>query len=79
MAKLPTADEKARMALEAFRSINGRPGDVVTRRHFTAVALEKRWRSDEVAEGIKEGYDRGWFEDGPNGSVRLTKAGFSEL
>ena len=79
MAKLPTADEKARMALEAFRSINGRPGDVVTRRHFTAVALEKGWRIDEVAEGIEECSDRDWFEDGPNGSVRPTKAGFSEL
>ena len=56
MAKLPTADEKARIALEAFRSINGRPGDVVTKQHFTAVALEKRWRNDEVAEGIKECY-----------------------
>jgi len=79
MAKLPTADEKARMALEAFRSIAGRPGDVVTRQHFTAVAREKGWRIDEVVEGIKVCYDRSWFEVGPNGSDRLTETGFSEL
>jgi hypothetical protein len=79
MATLPTAEEKARMALAVFRRLNKRAGDVVQINGFISVAASMKLRSEEIAEGIEHGMNLGWFEDAGNGSVRLTQKGFAEI
>ena len=79
MAHLPTDDEKARMALEVFEHFGKRPGEVLTQKNFVVIAAQRNWRIQDVSEGIERCADLGWFEQGPNNSIRLTEAGFAAI
>lgn len=79
MAALPTADEKARMALLVFQHFNVRPDEVLTQGNFVAYAAKNDVRTEDLAEGIDRGYELGWFDGGPNGTIILTKAGFEAI
>ena len=43
------------------------------------LASRKRWRAEEIADGIVQCMTNDWTEDGPNQSVKLTDAGFAEV
>ncbi len=79
MATLPTDIEKARMALDTFKHFGTRPGEVLMLQNFLAVAMKKGWRTTDVVEGLEYGSSQGWFEEGPNHTIRLTAAGYDQI
>lgn len=79
MAQLPTDDEKARIILDIFAHFGTRPGEVIMTRNVMALIMKYRWRNDDIVDGFKIAAGRGWVEDGPNGSIRLTEEGFSQV
>lgn len=67
------------LVLRIFKDFDTRPGEVLMSQNFTAVAAKNGWRNDDIASGIKRGYALGWFEDGPNGTVKLNDSGFAAI
>ena len=79
MATLPTPEESARVVLGIYKRFGIRPGEVLRGNNFMAIAAKIDVRPEDIGVGLEYGYGQGWFEDGPNGSVRLTELGFSEI
>ncbi len=79
MSTLPSSEEKGRMALKIFAHFGTRPGEVLLRGNFVAVSADWGWRINDVADGLDYGLKAGWFEGGPNNSVKLTDAGFAAI
>jgi len=79
MATLPTPEENARRVLNIYKHFGTRPGEGLSTQNFLAVAVDQGLCNDDLLDGLRYGDEKGWFEDGPNGSVRLTEAGFAEI
>jgi hypothetical protein len=79
MAKLPTDDEKLRMALDVFKHFGTRPGEGLMPNNLVATVAKNGWRMDDLKKGIELGYAKGFFENGPNSSIRLTDVGFAAI
>lgn len=79
MAALPTPEESARRVLDIYKHFGTRPGEGLSTQNFLAVAANRGLRTNDLVDGIRYGGENGWFEDGPNGSVLLTEAGFEEI
>ena len=79
MATLPTPEENARMVLNIYKHFGTRPGEWLSTQNFLGVAANQGLHSNDLLDGLRYGGEKGWFEDGPNGSVQLTKAGFAEI
>ncbi len=68
-----------RHALNAFKHFNVRAGEVLMRGNFTAYAMSHNIRTDDMSADIAFGYAQGWFEDGLNGTVKLTPEGYKQV
>ena len=79
MAELPTPEESARMVLKIYEHFRTRPGEGLSTQNFLAVAADQGLNTNDLLDGLRYGDEKGWFENGPNGSVRLTEAGFAEI
>ena len=79
MATLPTPEENARRVLNIYKHFGTRPGEGLSTQNFLAVAVDQGLCNNDLLDGLRYGDEKGWFEDGPNGSVRLTEAGFAEI
>ena len=76
---LPTDDDKARMVLGVFKHFGTRPGEVIMAQNAMAVLVQRGWRNEDLADGFKIAGERGWIEDGPNNTIRLTDEGFAHV
>ena len=79
MAALPTPEENARKVLKIFEHFGAHPDETLSTQNFLAVAANQGLSTNDLLDGLRYGDAQGWFEDGPNGSVRLTEAGFAEI
>ncbi|TYR31976.1 hypothetical protein FY036_12860 [Mesorhizobium microcysteis] len=79
MATLPTLEDKGRMVLTIFKHFDTRPGEVLDKRNLVTMCAQWDWRTSDIAKGVEYGLDTGWFEGGPNNSIRLTEAGFAAI
>jgi hypothetical protein len=76
---MATDDEKLQMALAVFKHLSPSPGQVLSPYDFLAVAVTNSWRNLDVLDGVKAGYTKGFFDDGPNYGVQLTPNGFAAM
>ena len=79
MATLPTSEENARKILEIFEHFNTRSGEAVSAGSISGIAEKKKWRIDDINDGLVWGSEKGWFENKGNGSIMLTAEGFAEM
>ena len=79
MATLPTPEESARKVLKIYEHLGTRPGEGLSTQNISVVAAKQGLSTNDLRDGLRYGDKQGWFEDGPNGSVRLTEAGFAEI
>jgi hypothetical protein len=76
---MPTDDEKLQMALTVFTHLGSIPGQVLMASDFMALAAIHGWRNLDVLDGVKAGYAKGLFDDGPNYGIQLTANGFAAI
>ena len=74
-----TPESAARVILGMFQSHNARPGEAVLSGALGQLTVAGDLSSDGADDGLGYGLLQGWFENGPNGAVRLTEAGFAEI
>ena len=74
-----TEDEKLQMALAAFKRSNRTPGQALSPFDFIDIAAKNSWRNLDVLDGVKAGFAKGFFDDGPNYGIQLTSAGFAAI
>ena len=79
MADVRTPESAARVILDMFQSHNARPGEAVLSGALGQLTVAGLLPSDGVDDGLGFGLAQGWFENGPNGALRLTEAGFAKL
>ena len=79
MATLPTPEASARRVLNIYKHFGTRPGEGLLTQNFLAVAENQGLHNNDLLDGLRYGDEKGWFENGPNGSVLLTEAGFAEI
>ena len=79
MNELLSPEDKARMALVVFKHFGSRPKDTLRADNFVSFAPRRGWAPEDLMAGLEHGKTLGWFEDGPNESVRLTAAGFANI
>lgn len=79
MAQLPNDDDKARMVLDVFKHFGTRPGEVIMAKNAITISVKLGWRNEDLSDGFQIAADRGWIEDGPNGTVCLTEEGFGQV
>ena len=79
MAAETTAEENARKVLSIYRHYGVRPGGALSTQQFLDIAPNVGLSENDLLNGVRYGGEKGWFEDGPNGSMRLTEAGFAEI
>ena len=79
MTDLHTPESAARVILDMFQSHNACPGEAVLPGALGQLTVAGVLPSDGVDNGLGYGLAQGWFENGPNGALRLTEAGFAEI
>lgn len=79
MAETPTPIENARLVLTIYKHFHKKSGEVLWRENFQTYVAEKALSQEDVKSGLIHGYELKWFEDGPNGTIKLTAEGFKEL
>ena len=79
MATMPTAEKSARLILKMYKHFGSCPGECLRMNNFVTLAVERGLRIADLQEGLKYGGEKGWFEDGPNGFVRLTEGGVKNI
>ena len=79
MADVRTPESAARVILDMFQSHNACPGEVVLPGALGQLTVAGLLLSDRVDDGLGYGLEQGWFENGPNGALRLTEAGFAKI
>jgi hypothetical protein len=67
------------MALAVFKHLGAIPGQVLAASDFMALAATNRWRNLDVLDGVKAGYAKGLFDEGPNYGIQLTANGFAAI
>ncbi len=48
-------------------------------RDFITIAAKNGWQNLDLIDGVKLGYAKGFFENGPGHAVQLTKDGFAAI
>jgi hypothetical protein len=76
---MATEDEKLQMALAAFKCSSRTPGQALSPFEFIDIAAKNFWRNLDVLDGVKAGFAKGFFDDGPNYGIQLTSAGFAAI
>jgi hypothetical protein len=72
-------DDTLRMVLDIFKHFGTQPGEVLMPGDFIDVALRKGLSEADIGLGISVGRQRGFFESGPNRSIKLTDTGFAAI
>lgn len=78
LAKVLSAEDKGRSVLAIFAQRKVRAGEGLQPNVLMA-STNNDFRWIDVQDGLAYGAEAGWFEDGPNGSIRLTEAGFAAM
>ncbi len=76
---LPTPVENAKLVLTIYKHFRKRSGEVLWRENFQTYVAENSLSQEDVKIGLIYGYEQKWFEDGPNGTIKLTPEGFKEM
>ena len=75
----PLSEDKGRLVLDIYSHFRGEPGHALRANNFLAVAARRHIKVADLQDGIDYATRQGWIEDGPNGSLRLTEAGFARM
>ncbi len=75
----PTPIENAKLVLTIYKHFRKRSGEVLWAETFQTYVAENKLSQDDVKSGLIYGYEQKWFEDGPNGTIKLTAEGFQEM
>ncbi len=76
---MSTPAENVRIVLDMYKHFKIRPGNVLFAKNFQEYVAEKSLDVEEFKSGLAYGYEQKWFEDGPNGTIRLTEDGYKNL
>ncbi len=79
MTAVATPEENAQFVLAMYKHFHKKPDQVLFARDFQSYVVEKSLDVEDMKSGLAFGYEQKWFEDGPNGTIRLTQAGFDRL
>lgn len=79
MAPMPASEENARKVLLIYQHYGTQPGGSLMTEKFLAVSANYGISEADLLDGVRYGGEQGWLEDGPNGSMQLTAAGFAEI
>lgn len=79
MAQLPTSEESARKVLQIFSHFSTRPGEGLMLNNVYAIVAKRKWRMEDIKDGLEWGANNGWFESGENNFILLTEKGFKEM
>ena len=79
MTNTCTPERAARVILDMFQSHNACPGEAVLPGALGQLTVAGMLPSDGVDDGLGYGLGQGWFENGPNGALRLTEVGFAKM
>ncbi len=79
MAEQSTPAETVKLVLAMYKHYHIRAGSVLFTKNFTEYTAEKALNAEDVKSGLAYGYEQKWFEDGPNGTIKLTVEGYKEL
>ncbi len=79
MAEQQTPAENAKLVLAMYKHFHIRAGSVLFAKNFTEYTAEKGLDADDVKSGVADCYEQKSFEDGPNGTTKLTAEGYKEL
>jgi hypothetical protein len=74
-----TPEENVKLVLEMYKHFHKKPGQVCFAKDFQSYIAEKSLNSEDLKSGVIYGYEQKWFEDGPNGTIRITEAGFAKI
>jgi hypothetical protein len=74
-----TPAENVKLVLAAYKHYHIRAGSVLFAKSFQEYGAAKALSPEDVKSGLAYGYEQKWFEDGPNGSTKLTEEGYKEL
>jgi len=79
MDAVATPEENVKLVLAMYKHFHKKAGQVCFAKDFHAYAAEKSVNADDLKSGVIYGYEQKWFEDGPNGTIRITQEGFDKL
>ena len=79
MAKLPSSEVNARLALSIFQHCGTRSGEGILPQNMLAIASDRKWSMDELREGLSWGLENGLFEEGKYGFIFLTQTGYEQV
>jgi hypothetical protein len=74
-----TPEENVKIVLAMYKHFHKKPGQVLFAKDFQSYVKEQSLDQEEFKAGLIYGYEQKWFEDGPNGTIRLTEEGFAKL
>ena len=75
----PTPAGSARHILNLFGEFSVHPGEVLSSNNLTSYAAHNGLRSRDIVNGVDYGYEQGWFEAGPDKTIRLTHKGYEQV
>ncbi len=75
----PTPVENAKLVLTIYKHFRKRSGEVLWAENFQTYVAANSLSQEDVKSGLVYGYENKWFEDGPNGTIKLTAEGFKEM
>ena len=76
---IPRESEIDAVGISIYEHFGTRPGEGLSTQNFLGVAENQGLRINDLLDGLRYGEENGWFEDGANGQVLLTAAGFAEI
>ena len=76
---MATPEENVKMVFQMYKHFHRKSGQVLFAKDIQAYMQEQSLDKEEFKSGVIYGYEQKWFEDGPNGSIRLTAEGFAKL
>jgi hypothetical protein len=76
---MATSEENSKLVLAMYKHFHKKAGQVLFARDFQSYVVEKSLDVEAMKSGLAYGYEQKWFEDGPNGTIKLTQEGFDKL
>jgi len=74
-----TPAENAKLVLAAYRHFKKHANEVLFPANFQSYVAEKGISVDDMKSGLVYGYEQKWFEDGPNGTIKVTVEGYNQM
>ncbi len=76
---MTTSDENFKLVVSLYKQLHRKAGSVLFAKDIQAYAAEPSVDQEAVKSGLTYGYEQKWLEDGPNGTIKLTDAGFAQF